>query len=69
MWPENWAIAVLFLKCETQWRLAPNGRAIGFDYAGVDVVMRRNSKLAPDLDAAFEQLQVMEMAARGVLNV
>ena len=69
VWPENWAAALLFLKCETQWRLAPNGRFIGLDYAGVDVVMRRNPKLVVDPDIAFEQLQVMELAARGVLNV
>lgn len=69
VWPENWDVVRLFLKCETQWAFLPSGRIRGLDYPGVDVVMRRNRKLAPDRDAAFEQLQVMEFAARGVLNV
>lgn len=68
VWPENWAVAMLFLKCETQWRFTPNGRFFGLAYAGVDVVMNRNKKLCPDPDLAFEQIQVMELAARGVLN-
>lgn len=50
--------------------MAPDGRrALGLDYPGVEVVMRHNKKLFSDSDAAFEQLQLMEVAARGVLNV
>ena len=68
MWPENWHVVRLFVKCETQWHVAANGRCVGFNYPGVEVVMRHNKKLVDDADLAFEQLQVMEVAACGVLN-
>ncbi len=69
MWPENWGIACLFLKCAvSQWVLSPQGRVLGFNYPGVEVVMRHNTALVPDAALAFDQLQGMEAAARGVLN-
>lgn len=34
MLPCNWAAALLFSACSTQWRRAPDGSVAGLDYAG-----------------------------------
>lgn len=71
--PDNWDSALAFLACETQWRqeflLVGTGQGfisqrewLGFDYPGVDVVLRR--RLPEDRsDQVFADLQVMETAA------
>jgi len=62
VWPENWDALLLFLASETQWRYAPNGKATGLIYTGVQVVMQMtmSDKSIADQKAAFEGLQVME---------
>ena len=34
MLPENWDAVRALLATQTQWRLTPNGRLLGLDYAG-----------------------------------
>lgn len=63
--PGNWATVMLFMACDTRWRLTERG-AFELDYAGVDIVLKR-SKLA-DPDRTFAELQAMEMAALEVLH-
>lgn len=69
VWRENWSVLGAFLTCTTQWRVVDgmNGRAvIGFDYAGVEVGLKR-AKIKLDADQ-WADLQVMERAALSALN-
>ncbi len=64
VWDSNWPALLAFLACETQWRVEARGMSgvmtyLGLDYAGVDVVLRRQGAD----DAVFADLRVMELAA------
>ena len=64
VWDINWPALAAFLACETQWRCVARGMAgmmqwLGIDYAGADVVLRRQSAS----DEVFEDLRVMEREA------
>ncbi len=64
IWDTNWPALLAFLGCETQWRVEARGMTgvmtyLGLDYAGVDVVLRRQGAD----DAVFSDLRVMELAA------
>lgn len=48
----------LFLRCQTQWRISPNGRA-GLDYVAVLEVGRLYG--LENLPAVLDDLQVMEL--------
>ena len=58
VWPGNWPAVDLFLRCQTQWRIGPNGRA-GLDYVAVLEIGRLYG--LEDLPAVFDDLQVMEL--------
>ncbi|KJF67462.1 hypothetical protein RS75_13050 [Rhizobium nepotum 39/7] len=63
----NWESVTAFLACETQWRMIAGAAKLlwlGFDYVAVDVVMRRYEFS----NAAFADLQVMELEALSVLK-
>lgn len=62
VFPENWPTVQLFMLLQTQWKYAGNGVAVGLDYTGVDVVMRRRQIDDPDGEL-FAGLQEMEFAA------
>lgn len=48
----------LFAGCTTQWRIAPTGKLMGLDYAGVAAVA---AALSIDLDAEMlRMIQVLE---------
>lgn len=69
VWEENWPLLELFRACRSQWRVAMGfaGAAwLGFDYAGVDIVIRR--RRMKRANEAFATLQVMEFAALEVLR-
>lgn len=64
IWDTNWPALLAFLGCETQWRIEARGMSgvmtyLGLDYAGVDVVLRRQGAA----DAVFDDIRVMELAA------
>ncbi|OCP17373.1 MULTISPECIES: DUF1799 domain-containing protein [unclassified Ensifer] len=62
IWEKNKDSWKAWIACETQWRVATTFAAViylGLDYAGVDVVLRRQS--FPD--AVFTDLAEMETAA------
>ena len=40
LWPDNAPTFELFLRCATQWRVAPMGGVIGLDYSAVEWVAR-----------------------------
>lgn len=66
VWPENAPTLDLFLRMATQWRVAPMGGVIGFDYNALDVVIRRcEVECTPEM---FDDLQAMERAALAVMN-
>ena len=65
IWPEHLEAVVLFKRCRTQWRPAANG-VIGMDY-GV-VMDMGNLYEVPDLPRAMEDLQIMELHARDLIN-
>lgn len=66
VWRCNWDAVACFMACQTQWRVAPMGGVLGFEYPGIEVVMRR--KKVKDRAAMFEKLQLMEAAALAVLR-
>jgi hypothetical protein len=67
VWPCNLPTYNLWCRCQTQWRVGGMaGRKTGFDYAGVDVVMRRMGIPPKEQDQRFAELQAMEVAAINV---
>jgi hypothetical protein len=60
VWPENWDVVQIFLRCQTQWRSAGLGGVMGLDYTAVSWVLRlygiKNQR------TVLEDLQVMEGA-------
>ncbi len=65
VWPENWPVVEMFLRVQTQWRTTSGG-VIGLDY-GVVLEMARLCR-SPDPLALLEDLYVMEVRARELLN-
>jgi hypothetical protein len=65
VWPENWGVVEMFLRVQTQWRTTSGG-VIGLDY-GVVLQMASLSG-SPDPLALLEDLYVMEVRARELLN-
>lgn len=65
LWREHWTAVELFMRCLTQWRTGANG-VIGLDY-GV-VLQMANLYQVPELPKTMEDLQVMEIRARDLLN-
>lgn len=66
VWPENHDAVALFMRCQTQWRRGLRGNLVGFDYTGVDVVMRHMPLTDPS--DTFGRLQIMERAALAAMN-
>jgi hypothetical protein len=65
LWPEHADAVDLFLRCMTQWRASGNG-VIGLDYA---VVLQLASLYGiRDPATTLEELQVMELHARDLIN-
>jgi hypothetical protein len=59
--PENWPTVMMWLRVQTQWRVAGLGGAIGLDYTAVEAAMRMLR--VPNRAEVFDGLQVMELAA------
>ena len=65
IWPEHLDVVVLFKRCITQWRPGANG-VIGMDY-GV-VMDMGNLYEVPNLPRVMEDLHIMELHARDLIN-
>lgn len=65
LWQDHLSALELFARCMTQWRAGPGG-VIGLDY-GVVLEMAKLYQVQP-LTEVMEQLQVMEVHARDLLN-
>ncbi len=65
LWGEHWPAVELFMRCMTQWRTGANG-VIGMDY-GVVLEMAKLYQV-PRLPKTMEDLQIMEIRARDLLN-
>jgi hypothetical protein len=65
LWPEHWPAVELFIRCMTQWRTGANG-VVGLDY-GVVLQMASLYQIR-DLPSVMEDLQVMELHARELIN-
>lgn len=65
LWADHWPAVELFIRCMTQWR-ATSGGLIGLDY-GVVLQMAKLYQV-PRLPQVMEDLQVMEIRARELLN-
>lgn len=69
IWHDNLAALEVFLACHTQWRILTGGDKPyyqGLRYLEVEAVMR--IKRVKDKAAVFVDVQMMEEAAREVLN-
>jgi hypothetical protein len=65
LWADHWPAVELFIRCMTQWR-ATSGGLIGLDY-GVVLQMAKLYQVER-LPQVMEDLQVMEIKARELLN-
>ena len=65
IWPEHQEALELFMRCATQWRSGANG-VMGLDY-GVVLQMASLYQIQ-DLARVMEDLQIMELLARGLIN-
>ena len=65
IWPEHMEVLSLFLRCMTQWRCGASG-VIGLDY-GVVLQMASLYQIQ-DLACVMEDLQIMELHARNLIN-
>jgi hypothetical protein len=66
VWPEHMEVLSLFLRCMTQWRCGASG-VIGLDY-GVVLQMASLYQITEDLARVMEDLQIMELHARDLIN-
>ena len=66
LWPEHLEVASLFMRCMTQWRCGANG-VVGLDY-GVVMQMASLYQIQEDLASVMEDLQIMELHARDLIN-
>jgi hypothetical protein len=66
VWPEHMKVLSLFLRCMTQWRCGASG-VIGLDY-GVVLQMASLYQITEDLAGVMEDLQIMELHARDLIN-
>lgn len=65
VWVEHKASLLMFLRCQTQWRMGPSG-AIGLDYGVVlELFKLYNVK---DRQVVMEEIQIMEARALELLN-
>ena len=65
IWPEHQEALELFMRCATQWRSGANG-VMGLDY-GVVLQMASLYQIQ-DLARVMEDLQIMELHARDLIN-
>ena len=65
LWPEHEDVALMFMRCQTQWRSTAGG-VIGLDYGVVLQLMELYS--VGDRVAVLEDLQVMEAKAVEIMN-
>lgn len=65
IWPEHEDAVVLFLRCQTQWRVGGSG-VVGLDY-GV-VLQMMDLYAVEERRQALEDLQVMETRAKELIN-
>jgi hypothetical protein len=65
VWPEHEDAVLLFLRCQTQWRMGGSG-VVGLDY-GV-VLQMMDLYAVSNRRQTLEDLQVMESRARELLN-
>ena len=59
--PDNVVAFKLFANCSTQWRVSPNGQAMGIEYTSLHAIMtmmRTDNPLE-----AFEKVQLIERGA------
>jgi hypothetical protein len=66
VWAEHWPAVELFIRCVTQWRAGASG-VIGLDY-GVVFQMASLYQIQDDLPRVMEDLQIMELHARDLIN-
>ena len=65
VWPEHEDAVMLFLQCQTQWRVGGSG-VVGLDY-GV-VLQMMDLYAVRDRRQTLEDLQIMECRARELIN-
>lgn len=65
VWAEHWPAVELLARCVTQWRTGGNG-VVGLDY-GVVLQMASLYQIQ-DLARVMEDLQIMELHARNLIN-
>ena len=65
VWPEHEDAVLLFLQCQTQWRVGGSG-VVGLDY-GV-VLQMMDLYAVGNRRQALEDLQIMESRARELIN-
>lgn len=60
---ENWQALTVFLRCSTQWKVAPMGGRLGLDYVSLKVVMD-----LMDIESTNELFWKVQQIERGALK-
>ncbi len=60
VWPENWLPISVFNSLNTQWRIAPNGRRYGLDYAAIQATLQLMRVPQIEWAELFQALRSME---------
>ena len=69
LWPCNVAAFIVWQNLRTQWRLGPDGRVTGLDYAGVSAYLVNTLRVKGSERAAlFSSLQAMELSTLAALQ-
>lgn len=71
VWEENWLSFRVFESLGTQWNVAVGMSGLyhaGINYLALPIVMRRYKVPHEDRDRVFDDIRLMERAAREVLN-
>jgi len=66
VWEEHWDAVMVFLRCQTQWRMGGMSGPVGLDYGAVEWVTRLYEISEPR--AVLEDLQVIEGAVLAGLS-
>jgi hypothetical protein len=67
VWPDNWPVVSLFMRCQTRWRWAtlPDGRTRPEGLRMADVVAWAREVRLPDRKRVLDELAEMEQAVVG----
>lgn len=68
IWPENEKAVGYFVKLSTQWNTGSMGGFVGLRYESLHFLFKLYEEDTKNRQSLFDDIQIMEFAALGVLN-